>query len=127
MLLPKAILESEWGAIREIIAIKRERWRTKRAEKGKRAAARRASLSRAIVSGAGQSTSLSSNSSLASIQAKENPADQIVHRRDVHECWHRPDWRAPQPASLEAARRERVEGESSTPAPTAACLAPWSR
>jgi hypothetical protein len=42
MLLPKAILEAEWAVIRDTIAIKRERWRAKRAEKEKRAAARSA-------------------------------------------------------------------------------------
>jgi hypothetical protein len=40
MLLPKAILEAEWAAIRETISIKRESWRAKRAEKEKRAVAR---------------------------------------------------------------------------------------
>jgi hypothetical protein len=42
MLLRKAILEAEWAAVRDTIAIKRERWRAKRAEKEKRTAARAA-------------------------------------------------------------------------------------
>ena len=46
MLLPKAILEAEWAAIRGTIAIKRERLRAKRAEKEKRAAARAAAKQR---------------------------------------------------------------------------------
>ena len=36
MLFPKAILQGEFAANREVLASKRERWRAKRAEKQKR-------------------------------------------------------------------------------------------
>ena len=45
MLFPKAILEAEWAAdtpFREAMAIKRERWRVKRAQERRTAAARTA-------------------------------------------------------------------------------------
>jgi hypothetical protein len=35
LLFPKAILQAEFAANREVLAIKRERWRAKRAEKQK--------------------------------------------------------------------------------------------
>jgi len=36
MLFPKAILQAEFEANREVLAFKRERWRAKRPEKQKR-------------------------------------------------------------------------------------------